>query len=84
MRNGVFSFSFSEVLEGSYHLYVSTDLDNDYIICDEGELCGAYPVRNDVTPILVTEETSGLSLSVEPITTEDLTNQTVNYKLLKQ
>jgi serine protease len=84
MRNGVFNFSFSEVLEGSYHLYVSTDLDNDYIICDEGELCGAYPVRNDVTPILVTEETSGLSLSVEPITTEDLTNQTVNYKLLKQ
>ncbi|BEU05176.1 hypothetical protein OAG1_39760 [Agarivorans sp. OAG1] len=84
MNNGEFSFSFAEVLSGEYELTVGSDHDNDYRICDEGELCGAYPVRNDVTPILVTEETSGLSLSVEPITTEDLTNQVLNYKLLKQ
>ncbi|GAB1624014.1 hypothetical protein AAOGI_40640 [Agarivorans albus] len=84
MNNGEFSFSFAEVLSGEYELTVGSDHDNDYRICDEGELCGAYPVRNDVTPILVTEVTSGLSLSVEPITTEDLTNQVLNYKLLKQ
>ncbi|WP_220719909.1 S8 family serine peptidase [Agarivorans litoreus] len=83
MNNGEFSFSFAEVLSGEYELTVGSDHDNDYSICDEGELCGAYPVRNDVTPILVTEDTSGLNLSVEPITTEDLTNQVLNYKLLK-
>ncbi|MEE1674619.1 S8 family serine peptidase [Agarivorans aestuarii] len=83
MNNGEFSFRFAEVLSGEYELTVGSNHDNDYLICDEGELCGAYPLRNNVTPILVTEEISGLSLSIEPITTEDLTNQVVNYKLLK-
>ncbi|MPW29707.1 S8 family serine peptidase [Agarivorans sp. B2Z047] len=84
MRNGVFNFNFSQVSAGSYRLYVTTDLDNDHIICDEGELCGAYPVRNNITPVEVSANVNGLSLSVEPITTEDLTNQVLNYKLLKQ
>ncbi|WP_163133329.1 S8 family peptidase [Agarivorans sp. Alg241-V36] len=74
MSNGVFNFNFSQVSTGSYHLYVTTDLDNDDIICDEGELCGAYPVRNNITPVEVSANVNGLSLSVEPIVTEDFSN----------
>ncbi len=71
MENGQFSFNFAEVAEGQYRLYVGTDNDNDYFVCDNGELCGAYPVRNDIRLIDVNKNIAGLSLTIEPITTEE-------------
>ncbi|MDO6687826.1 MULTISPECIES: S8 family peptidase [unclassified Agarivorans] len=84
MSNGVFSFNFAEVREGSYRLYVSTDLDNDYVICDQGELCGAYPVRNNITPVEVSSDLKELSLSVEPIVTEDVSNRALPLNISKK
>ncbi|MGY5451491.1 S8 family peptidase [Agarivorans sp. MS3-6] len=74
MNDGVFQFAFAEVAEADYRLYVSSDNDNDFVVCDEGELCGAYPVRNDINLIQVNQNISGLSLDIEPITTEDLSS----------
>jgi serine protease len=38
---------------GTYYLMVGTDLDNDFTICDEGELCELYPSNSQVTGIEV-------------------------------
>ena len=37
------ALNFNNVLTGEYILAAGTDLDNDGLICDEGELCGAFP-----------------------------------------
>lgn len=37
-----FEFAFSNVPAGLYQLFAGTDLDNDLLICDAGEACGAY------------------------------------------
>jgi serine protease len=48
---GSYSFSFKNVAAGSYLIVAGSDSDNDNIICDGGEACGAYPARDDVLPI---------------------------------
>lgn len=35
-----------ELPEGTYRMVYGTDTDNDFLICDEGELCGTFPFRN--------------------------------------
>lgn len=41
-NNGRYPFSFSDVAAGSYQLIAGTDSDNDLLICDGGEACGAW------------------------------------------
>ncbi|MEO8444246.1 MAG: S8 family serine peptidase, partial [Gammaproteobacteria bacterium] len=43
------SFNFSNVTPQQYQLLVGSDMDNDGIICDDGEACGAYPVFGEPT-----------------------------------
>ncbi|EAQ96509.1 S8 family peptidase [Congregibacter litoralis] len=38
----VFDFAFPDSPAGMYQLFAGTDLDNDLVICDGGEACGAY------------------------------------------
>lgn len=40
---------------GTYYLMVSTDNDNDYEICDEGELCSIYPNSSTPGPIEIVD-----------------------------
>lgn len=40
--NARFEFAFTNVPAGLYQLFAGTDLDNDLLICDAGEACGAY------------------------------------------
>ncbi len=35
-----------ELEEGTYRIVFGTDTDNDFLICDEGELCGTFPFNN--------------------------------------
>lgn len=51
--NGQYAFDFSQVERGDYLLLAGSDLDNDGFICDAGEACAIYPVRNLVEPITV-------------------------------
>ena len=43
MTEGTGAFSFSEVSEGNYVLYLSTEIDGDLYICQYGEICELYP-----------------------------------------
>jgi hypothetical protein len=47
-----------------------SDLDNDAIICQRGEACGAYPVLapgRDLTVVTLTGNRSDLNLEVAPL-----------------
>lgn len=48
---GIYNYIFSSVPQGSYYVIAGTDSDNDEFICDEGEACGGYPTRNQLTPL---------------------------------
>ena len=41
-QNGSYDFSFEDVEAGAYVIVAGTDSDNDVLICDPGEACGAY------------------------------------------
>jgi serine protease len=43
VSNGSYPFTFNDVRAGEYRLIAGTDSDNDGLICDAGEACGAYP-----------------------------------------
>ena len=45
-----------KVVLGEYTLVVGSDIDNDGIICDAGEACGAFPTLNDEQEILITAD----------------------------
>jgi len=40
--DGRYSYSFTNVPEGTYQLISGSDSNNDFFICDAGESCGAY------------------------------------------
>ena len=39
----------AELLAGEYYIIAGTDNDNDFFICDAGEMCGAYPTLSDIS-----------------------------------
>jgi serine protease len=43
ISQGRYDYSLRGVEPGDYILVIGTDLDNDQLICDQGEACGAYP-----------------------------------------
>jgi serine protease len=40
--DGRYSFRFDDIDPGDYLIFAGTDFDNDLLICDPGEACGAY------------------------------------------
>jgi hypothetical protein len=45
-----------KMILGEYTLVVGSDMDNDGIICDAGEACGAFHTLNDEQEILKTAD----------------------------
>ncbi len=43
VSDGSYPFTFNDVTAGEYRLIAGTDSDNDGLLCDAGEACGAYP-----------------------------------------
>ncbi|MBN7799139.1 S8 family peptidase [Parahaliea mediterranea] len=41
-EDGRYHYRFDNVIAGSYRLFAGTDADNDLLICDPGEACGAW------------------------------------------
>lgn len=39
---GSYPWSLPSVLPGNFYILAGTDIDNDFVICDAGEACGAY------------------------------------------
>ncbi|MFV1873416.1 MAG: S8 family serine peptidase [Oleiphilus sp.] len=65
LNDGQYSFLFPDVPPGEYILDASTDNDNDFIVSEEGEAVGAYPVLSQ--PIVVTvsdQNLTGLDFSI--------------------
>ena len=56
-----YSFSYGDVPAGSYFILAGTDSDNDFVICDAGEACGGYPSLDQLIPVDVPGDTSGLN-----------------------
>lgn len=49
--SGTATVDFSTVYPGGYYLVYGTDLDNDNLICDEGEFCGTVPDLQTFAPL---------------------------------
>jgi serine protease len=58
--NGIYSYTLSGVAPGDYYVVAGSDADNDGSICEVGESCGAYPVRNKEEMITVDRSISGI------------------------
>lgn len=43
ITQGVYRYRFAQVPAGEYHIVAGTDMNDDLMICDAGEACGAYP-----------------------------------------
>lgn len=52
-QGGSYSFSFSEIPNGSYYVLGGSDSDNDGFLCDNGESCGGYPTLAQFQTITV-------------------------------
>jgi len=61
---GAYGWEFLQVPEASYYLVAGTDFDNDGLICDEGEACGAWPTLNQPAPWTLTADKTDLEFLV--------------------
>lgn len=50
---GRYAYRFTDVPPGRYLLFTGTDLDNDDLICDPGEACGAWPTMSSFVELNV-------------------------------
>ncbi len=60
--DGEYPFTFSDVPAGQYRLFTGTDADDDSLLCDAGEACGAYPTLDSPEFLSINADLSGLEL----------------------
>lgn len=61
---GEYVFEFPEVPDGRYLLISTSDFDNDFLVCDAGESCGAFVTTDQPEEIIVNgEDISGLDFT---------------------
>lgn len=61
---GQYQFAFDEVAPGEYFLVAGTDMDNNGLICENGEACAEYPVNGLPEKIVIGgEPLSGVTLN---------------------
>ncbi|MDF0748819.1 S8 family serine peptidase [Marinobacter sp. 71-i] len=56
---GRYRFAFDELEPGEYFLVAGTDMDNNGLICENGEACAEYPVNGLPEKIVIGEEPLG-------------------------
>lgn len=62
--DGQYRFAFDEVEPGEYFLVAGTDMDNNGLICENGEACAEYPVNGLPEKIVIGgEPLSGVTLN---------------------
>lgn len=62
---GRYSYRFSGVSEGRYELYAGTDADNDLVICDAGEACGAWLTVEQPATLVLDRDLEGIDFPVD-------------------
>ncbi len=66
LGNGVFSYSFVNLVSGSYRIVAGSDIDNDLLICQLAEACGGFPTLNALTTVVLSDiDISGLDFVVD-------------------
>ena len=64
--NGIFGYSFSNVLSGGYRIVAGSDIDNDLFICQLAEACGGYPTIDSFSTVEVGDSAiSGLDFVID-------------------
>jgi serine protease len=56
--NGRYPYRFTEVPGGSYLIISGSDSNNNFLICDAGESCGAYPTLDQPSEVNVNDNLS--------------------------
>ncbi|MCR5883134.1 S8 family serine peptidase [Rhizobacter sp. J219] len=65
---GVYNFQFTGVAAGTYILVAGSDPDNDDVLCNVGEACGAYLTLDEPVRVTVNANRSGLNFSAGYVT----------------
>lgn len=60
-----YPFSFTDIPVGEYEIIAGTDADNDLIICDAGEACGAWLTIDQPIQIRLERDLAELDFPVE-------------------
>lgn len=56
----VYDYQFDDIPAGEYYLIAGSDVDNNSIICEIGESCGAYPLRYQELLVTLIQNINGL------------------------
>ena len=65
LEDGDYDFSLPEVAAGVYQLFAGTDFDNDLLICDPGEACGAFLTVDQPVSIEADRDRNDLVFPIE-------------------
>jgi len=63
--NGFYSYQFNAIESADYTLLVGSDIDNDLLICQTGESCGAYPTLNRINTITLDSDKTNIDFTVD-------------------
>ncbi|MEE4110936.1 MAG: S8 family serine peptidase [Halieaceae bacterium] len=90
-RDGdAYRFSFGTVAASRYQIYAGTDLDNDLLICDPGEACGAYLTIDQPLTVEIDRDRSDLDFAIEylialpGVASQDAGDARLTYPLIKR
>lgn len=62
---GTYRFSFAGVPAGKYQVYAGSDSDNDLLICDPGEACGAWLTLDQPASVSLDRDTVAIDFPIE-------------------
>ena len=62
--NGVYQYEFKNVPHGEYLLLSGSDNNNNQLVCDTAEACGAYPVLSRMQRLSIQRDISNLNFDV--------------------
>ncbi|WP_116368105.1 S8 family serine peptidase [Parahaliea mediterranea] len=63
--SGGYAYRFERVSAGSYQIYAGTDADNDFLICDAGEACGAWLTYGQPAEVVLDEDRDAVDFPVD-------------------
>ena len=63
--NGLYPYRFNNIVRGTYEFFAGTDADNDLLICDAGEACGAYLTTDQPILIELESDLTGIEFPAE-------------------